>query len=122
MGYPRTFHYAAAIALVFLLSPNAASAQSGNDGNELLNDCAVDDTSWKDGFCAGSIQGVIAGMSLEAALAKQDMPFCLREGVTNRQVRDTVVLWLRQNPSKRDLQKSVVVALAMTQGFPCTQK
>jgi hypothetical protein len=108
-------------AAAMLLTPSALIAQGRPDtGNTLLTDCKNDDVTWSDGFCAGTIKGVVAGMYLASTLHSQKAPWCARDSVTNGQTRDVVVAWLRAHPSERDLPTAIVIARAMKDAFPCS--
>jgi hypothetical protein len=112
----------AAFAVIAISAvPNAAAAQTRPDtGNSLLSDCKDDNLTWSDGFCAGTIKGVVAGMYLATTLNSQKVPWCARDSVTNGQTRDIVVAWLRAHPSERDLPTPIVIARAMKDAFPCS--
>lgn len=113
--------YCCAIAVSFPLGiASPVYAQGRPDtGNTLLEDCKSDDLTWSDGFCSGSIKGVVAGMNFAAAFYSMKLPWCARPTVTNGQIRDVVVAWLRANPKERDLPTAIVIARSMKDAYPC---
>lgn len=76
-------------------------------------------STWVAGACFGRIVGAVNGMIMALALRGQPPVFCLRDSVTNQQVVDVVMAWLRANPSKRDLSISGIILVALRDAFPC---
>jgi hypothetical protein len=108
--------------LVVLYTPSKASAS----GNWLLNICESNNPT-NLGMCIGFIAGAAHGMEFGgisvADPAKRRSPtypmYCIPESVTNVQLRDIVIRFLRQHPEQRHVWYIQLVADAMWASFPC---
>ena len=63
-------------------------------GNKLYDAC---ERQSGEGFCWGYIAGATAALGLQ----DKESTFCVGQGVTDTQVRDTVKLWLENHPESR---------------------
>ena len=75
-------------------------------GNHLMKHCI----SAPDSFCAGYIKGVI---DTNHAL------FCVPPKVTNRQIINITIMYLRDHPEKHGLFAPSLVIRATQAAFPC---
>ena len=120
----------AALALVAEILP-AIGVQASTtvfvDGNKLYENCSSSEV-WKAAVCAGYIAAVSDGGSLEAqVLAPPRMgignllggtAWC--QPITNlEQVKDIVIMFLRDNHQIRHQPGAGLVALALSKAFPC---
>jgi hypothetical protein len=118
-----------AMALSCLVAGGKATADF-YDGKMLLQDCQgggvpqeAQDlaglSQW--GTCVGYIAAVLDTMSNASLTAGSINPqkLCVPENVQLSQLRDTVQLWLRNHPEKRDLAASFLVFQALKEKFPC---
>lgn len=117
----KVFIPCAATALTIVSAPVSAAGNTGtSSGNELLSTC--DAGEQKDmlsfGLCAGFITGVEQGLKLASELNKSQM-FCEPNGVTNGQIRDVAVNYIRSHAANRHLSSSTLIALALVEAFPC---
>ncbi|MEG3143346.1 Rap1a/Tai family immunity protein [Sphingomonas sp. RT2P30] len=84
-------------------------------GDALLADCASR-TPIRRQACRSYIAGVVDARRMPETVNWASV--CEPEGMTREQLADIVVVYLRDNPSKRRLPASDLVLLAL-QGFPC---
>lgn len=120
MGYPRAVHYAASIALAAAI-PSAARADDYT-GNKILSDCDTNSGAWSAGACFGRIVAVLNTFDLITETSGKSPIICARPNVTNGQMVDIVVAWLKRHPEKRDLDYTVVTIAAAVDAFPCPKK
>ena len=92
-----------------LASPRPASAQTGN---ELLKICPANDKSSCRMYINGWIDGIIVPKSLTKLI-------CIPDGVTNGQMTDVFVKYLRAHPEKRHKIASILAWEATQKAFPC---
>ncbi len=112
----RRIATAIAIAVALIAVRDAgAGFQSGSD---LLQHCGdVSDSGY--GLCLGYVEGVVDGM--EADRATHHLPPCIREGVGAAQVHNVVIQYLRDHPEARDQTASLLVVIAVTGAWRCSQ-
>jgi len=99
-----------AVLVVGMAGPAAANNQ---DGNQLLAKCQGDTTNR--GFCFGYVEGVTDALDDPV----EGFRACTPAGVTAGQVQDVVIAWLKANPTQRHLAAHSLVALALSEAFPC---
>jgi len=90
-----------------------------SSGNELLNVCQSNGTQF--GRCIGFIEGVSVGVELgEAFHGHKDLSdVCIPANVTNGQLKDIVLVYLRQNPATRHEPAVYAVVRSLRGAFPC---
>ena len=88
--------------LFFLLLSTSAQAQhvSTTTGNTLLEACESKD-EFQQAFCLGYIAGASDVDGMDGATFPERRRSCVAESVTNGQVRDVVVKYLREHPEER---------------------
>lgn len=106
------------VAGCLMISTPSPSLADDYTGNQILRDCNQGN-DWPSGSCFGRIIGSVDGFRVKAALDKTGLPFCIPEGVTNGQVVDIVVRWVRDQPAKRHYNYEVITGLALKEAFPC---
>ena len=96
----------------FAAAVSATPANSqGLTGNKLHEFCT---NNQMDAFCSGYIIG--AADVLSTLSTKRS---CVPQGVNGEQVRDVVKRFLRLNPQVRHEPGAQVVAMALSDAFPC---
>jgi hypothetical protein len=114
----RALIIAIALAVASLL-PCQATAQgvweNGGSLKSALSYC--DDSSSRFSPCAlayGYIRGVLDTLEETGAA-----PLCIRGGVTNAQLGEIVLRYLRAHPEEWDLSGALIVHRALSKAFPC---
>ena len=87
-------------------------------GNDLLAICS-EVSSQLGTACMFYIRGITEGFFGALAATRQSQAFCLPETVTQYQMRDVVMKWLRENPEKRHIDAGFLIIRAMKDAFPC---
>lgn len=91
------------------------------NGNDLYAYCQDKDGSYGSIFCHAYIIGaadIVLGIG-ERNETAYGYQACPTNGITEGQVTDIVILWLRKNPSARHYGASSLVASALYESFPC---
>jgi hypothetical protein len=110
-----------ALVLLSLVSASAhAQRVSTTTGNDLLESCESND--FKQAFCLGYITGVTDLDGADGSAFPERRRSCVAENVSNGQVRDVVVKYLKDHPEERHIQASILIVKAMAQAFPCKAK
>ena len=81
---------------------------------KLVEFCASETGDYQDGFCSGYLLGYAYGLDGKAASG-----VCVPQNVTVRQIRDTAIRYLRNNPPAQQQDASIAVVAALRAGFPC---
>ncbi len=121
--WSRSAAILAGVVVVTAASPVAAGAGVGRfwNGNDMLEHCRHLTGGEPSSICAGYLMGVA---DLQEQYVRQfdwAPAFCLRAGVTTRQLRDVVVAYLEAHPANRDALASGLVTIALYQKFPCPE-
>jgi len=107
--------------LLFLVcSPARAQQVSQETGDTLLEACESK-TEFRQSYCFGYITGVADIEGMEAAVFPDRRRACRAEGVTNGQIKDVVVKYLKEHPEDRHFLAAILVMQAMAKAFPCKQ-
>ncbi|MGC2464984.1 MAG: Rap1a/Tai family immunity protein [Candidatus Acidiferrum sp.] len=108
---------------IFLLCSISARAQrvSTTTGNDLLESCESTG-HFEQAFCFGYITGVTDTDAMDGAAFPDRRRSCVAENVSNGQVKDVVVKYLRDHPEERHLLAAILIVKAMSQAFPCKAK
>lgn len=112
----------AALALALAVcSAQPARADNSYDvdtGNQYFSGCerygerGGNASMW--GICVGYLAGFLARHRLQ-----ESRIFCIPATATNGQMMDVVIAYLRNNPSVRHHQTSVLMTIALVGAFPC---
>lgn len=121
-------------AVLFLIGSSLAATTPAKadfySGNLLYRDCTAErgEATYYQSIaqCTGYIMGThdalsTAGEYLSYA-AEIDPPLrliCVPETVEAGQLRDLVVIYLRDNPANRNLSAGLLVMLALREAYPC---
>jgi len=115
-------------ALFVLLVSASAHGQrvSTTTGNDLLESCESGGHSeqafFNQAFCLGYITGVTDIDGVDGSAFPERRRSCVPENVTNGQVKDVVVKYLKEHPEERHIQASILIVKAVAQAFPCKSK
>lgn len=124
-------------SLLLATVPLAANSEP-LDGNTVYESCVAEGDDIRAGFCLGYLIGLVEGQPFGAFLVlKQAMPddsvkeisdvsnqffrHCIPASVSNRQIVDVVVGFLRDNPQSRHESARILALQAFQQAFPCTE-
>lgn len=101
-----------AAALILAVAPPQAATDYFDTGNGLLASCAEPSGSFKRSLCAGFISGV------QSVLVAQGH-VCAPSGVTNGQVTDVALNYIRNDAASRHLSATYLVTAAFIFAWPC---
>lgn len=112
------FATAILIVAIFVADPSKAAMDSGNS---IWSYCQKKISSKL--ICAGYIHGVADAIF---NLGELGQPFvlwraCYQNGITNGQIKDVVVQFLRDNPSLRNGPAPLLIAEALSKAWPCSK-
>lgn len=102
------------VIALLISSPAIASEKDVDSGNFMLEACTMQEANWLSGFCLGRLSGFEARDSMNVKPG-----FCRPPKATNRQVKDVYVAYLRDNPGLRHLDWSILLLVALNNGWPC---
>jgi hypothetical protein len=113
------------LALCAIGSLGAPLTATAFTGNELLGVCNDGNTNnIKFGLCLGFIKGVSEGFMIGERVFnpqpnQQRIPYCIPDSVTDGQIRDIVIVYLRQNPEWRHEGAVGAIVSSLRNAFPC---
>jgi hypothetical protein len=84
----------------------------------LLEECEAAETA-RQTFCLGYITGASDVDGMDGATFPERRHSCVREEVTNGQLKDVVVKYLKDHPEERHLLAAILVVKAQAKAFPC---
>ena len=95
-------------------------------GEKLLKFCTADKNG-PQGVCSGYIIGVVDSQQTDNVIGGKDEYFnkhlgyrwCLHKKITQGEVMDPVIAWLKVNPKKRHYTATSLVSKALQESFPC---
>lgn len=109
---------------IFILAALPFTAQSAQDGNELLNDCSaaisiaekrnITENRIGAGYCLGLIQGVFA-------LINDDKRVCAPKQLATIQIARVIVKYLKKNPKYLHYDYSLLAMIAIQETWPCSK-
>ena len=108
---------------LLVLFPISGDTRAQNEpgfenGESLFDTCAGPGGPWRNAYCLGYILG-IADIMAKSGIQVEGFGACFSSDVTQGQVRDAVVNWLRANPDSRRYGATGLVAKALSEAFPC---
>lgn len=86
-------------------------------GPNLYDYCNEEKATFFEGVCVGYILGVIDILGRGGAVAGANA--CIPSGPNVGQIKDIVVKWLTNNPEVRHFSAEGLVAVAISEVFPC---
>lgn len=104
-----------ALCVMAATVPTRGFGATYQNGNALWKICNEGDT-FSNGFCLGYVVAVVDALDANAISVWRA---CVPKGVSQGQMRDTVVKWLRKSPENRHYEAVDLVALALSENFPC---
>lgn len=119
-----------AAAIVAASLPTQEQSAGFISGNDLYRYCTAREGQatyyQNDASCTAYIMGAHDALATAGGavtyIAELDRPLrlvCTPPGVEAGQIRDVVVLWLRDKPADRSMPASLVVMSALAEAFPC---
>jgi 2-methylcitrate dehydratase PrpD len=87
-------------------------------GNKLLEECEATEP-FRQAFCLGYIMGVTDVDGMDGAAFPERRRTCVPEDVTNGQLLDILVKYLKNHPEERHYSAAVLAIKAITKAFPC---
>ena len=87
-------------------------------GSWLLQKCQSSNLA-EQSFCLGYISAGFAGM--QVLLLVNDTDFCVPDPVTQGQMQDVVVDYLRRHPKDRHKSAVVLIGSAIADAWPCVE-
>lgn len=105
-----------ALLATFLMMLGTASPVDAITGNKLLEVCDAGEQGGAImvGYCLGFTNGLISGYQLGSPAQ-----LCIPPGVSQKQIQDIVVKYVREDPSVRHLDVDLSSVLAVMVEFPC---
>jgi hypothetical protein len=100
-------------ALLLLITFTSRGLAQFDTGNHLLTEC-LSENFYDKGYCLGYITAIADQVGISSTT-------CFTEQVTRSQVRDVAIRYLQSAPQLRHLPASNLVAVALTQAFPCAR-
>ena len=82
-------------------------------GNVFLDQCASSEVA-----CILYIQGVNDALFAAISSTSRDLPYCIPEGSTPRQVYMVVRLWMERNPAALHRPAAALIAQALSEAWP----
>ena len=111
-----------ALALMLLVGEAKAEEKLGISGNDLLEFCQAGEPSLENparAFCLGYIVGALEGWHHATVMHRGTPSLCNTQSLTNQQIADIAIIYLRDHPEIRPLNASSIVALLFFDKFPC---
>jgi len=111
------------VTVIFLLLVSAsvhAQRVSTTTGNQLLERCQSTDT-FEQSFCLGYLEGVTDLNAMHGSVLPVNQRSCAPENVTNGQIRDVAVKYLKDHPEERHMLAAILIVKGMAEAFPCTK-
>ncbi|WP_413465085.1 Rap1a/Tai family immunity protein [Novosphingobium profundi] len=114
----RLLATAVSMALLCSLTQPVSAQMRIATGNNLFGLCTSSDNAARS-YCNGYIRGASEFIVMQATIRHRDPEyFCVRDTVTNDQMRDIVIKYVRENPEQRDTFAFYLVQLAIYDEFP----
>jgi len=113
----------AALAIALVAAPPAVADTPDyfSTGNGLLQSCTNESDRFAYPLCLGYISGAVQQLQLLQMLQPKQFA-CIPTGVTNGQIVDVVVKYLRDHPENRQWSASFFVTNALVTAWPCAKK
>ncbi|MBS0483345.1 MAG: hypothetical protein JSR96_14605 [Proteobacteria bacterium] len=107
-------------AALILMGAEAVTSPLAS-GNTFLAECEKSKVHTKDnlifGVCTGYLRGIV-----DRDLVSEERQICMPKSVTNGQLLDVALEFLRHNPERRQLSAGLLTSFALSQNFPCLTK
>ena len=106
------------LLLLVSVSTDGQHRVSTTTGNSLLETCSSVGKA-DELFCLGYIGGVADVDGLEGATFPERQRSCVPDNVSNGQLMDVVVKYLKEHPEERHMLAAILIVEALTKAFPC---
>lgn len=113
----RTAFIIGVLLLSSVSNESAAAVADPSTGNGVLELCEAPRGSFESGLCLGFIEGVVEKDKLSRWMDSTNTYLCDLPGVTNGQIYDVVVAFLRAHPEQRHHHGASLVSRAIQQAF-----
>ena len=114
----------AALSLLWCASAHA----SGTFGQELLEECKLQNATLQSEYCLGYIEGALQAVAtwetsdeVQKRTHNEHMCYLLPDEVTNGQVRLILVKYLADHPKRLHLPAIILFIEALQETFPCKE-
>ena len=111
------------LAIIILLVGEArAEEKLGISGDDLLEFCQAGEPGLENparAFCLGYIVGALEGWHHATVMHRGTPSLCNTQRLTNRQLADMAIIYLRDHPEIRPLNASSIVPLLFIDKLPC---
>jgi hypothetical protein len=106
----------ALLALCAISSFYAPVTATAYTGNQLLPECETTNVS----YCLGEISGFRLGFGFVMNRWQVEPKLmCVPDGVSNGQLRDIVIQYIRENPQTRHESAQFLIVWSLEKAFPC---
>jgi hypothetical protein len=112
----------AALALMLLVGEARAEEKLGISGNDLLEFCQAGEPGLENparAFCLGYIVGALEGWHHATVMHRATPSLCNMQRLTNQQLADMAIIYLRDHPKIRPRNASSILGLFFIDKFPC---
>ena len=116
------------LVLVLIFLSLSVRVEAGfSTGNKLLKFCTADKNG-PQGVCSGYIMGVVDAHDVNNDVGGKDeyknnhlgYRWCLHKKITQGEVMDPIIAWLKVNPKKRHFTATSLISKALQESFACT--
>jgi hypothetical protein len=111
------------LAIIILLVGEARAEETlGISGNDLLEFCQAGEPGLENparAFCLGYIVGALEGWHHATVMHRGTPSLCNTQRLTNQQIADMAIIYLRDHPEIRPLNASSIVRLLFIDKLPC---
>jgi hypothetical protein len=111
-----------ALALMLLVGEARAEEKLGISGNDLLEFCQAGEPGLENParvFCLGYIVGALEGWNHATVMHRGTPSLCNARTLTNQQIADIAIIYLRDHPEIRPRNASSILGLLFIDKFPC---
>jgi len=118
------------LLVTVILVTAISNANAGfSTGEKLLKFCTADKNG-PQGVCSGYIIGVVDSQQTDNTIDGKDeyvnkhlgYRWCLHKKITQGEVMDPVIAWLKVNPKKRHFTATSLVSKVLQESFPCADQ
>ena len=114
--------------MIFCAAISKANA-GFSTGEKLLKFCTADKNG-PQGVCSGYIIGVVDSQQTDNVIGGKDeyvnkhlgYRWCLHKKITQGEVMDPVIAWLKVKPKKRHFTATSLVSKVLQESFPCADQ
>jgi hypothetical protein len=111
-----------ALAVMLLVGEARAEEKLGISGNDLLEFCQAGEPGLENAarvFCLGYIVGALEGWHHANVMHRGTPSLCNTQRLTNQEIADIAIIYLRDHPEIRPLNASSILGLLFIDKFRC---